>query len=109
MRPPADAETTKLRFGVLVCGLFAVAATAFATDIGPDAARHLRQQGAILPLADIVEALTAERPGRVLETELEHDDGRYVYEIELLGNDGHVYEFEIDAATGRQLDVERER
>lgn len=99
----------KLRFGLPFCGLLAFAAAAFATDIGPDAARRLRQQGAILPLADIVDGLTAERPGRVLETELERDDGRYVYEIELLGDDGHVYEFEIDAATGRRLEVERER
>jgi len=84
----------------------ACAAPAPAGDIGHEAARRLRHDGVILPLADIVSPLTARWPGRVLETELEHDDGRYVYEIELLGDDGKVYEFEIDAATGERLDFE---
>jgi len=89
------------------CVLAAASAVpAPAGDIGHEAARRLRRDGAILPLADIVSPLIARWPGRVLETELEDDDGRYVYEIELLGDDGKVYEFEIDAATGERLDFE---
>ena len=95
---------------VIVCGLLATAAAAFATDIGQDAARRLKREGKIVALGGIVEEITARWPGRVIETELERDDdGRYVYEIEVLGEDGHVYEFEYDAGTGRRLGFEKER
>ncbi len=94
----------------IACGLLGLgAAAAFAADIGQDTARRLRQEGKIVPLGDIVAEITQRWPGRVIETELERDDGRYVYEIELLGDDGHVYEFEYDAGTGRRLGFERER
>jgi len=95
---------------VIVCGLLATAAAAFATDIGQDAARRLKREGKIVALGGIVEEITARWPGRVIETELERDDdGRYVYEIEVLGEDGHVYEFEYDAGNGRRLGFEKER
>lgn len=94
----------------IVCGLLALGAAAFATDIGQDAARRLRLDGKIVALGDIVAEINARWPGRVIETELERDDdGRYIYEIELLGDDGHVYEFEYDAGNGRRLEFERER
>jgi len=96
-----------LLLGVLI-GFAAAAGGALATDIGHEAARRLRRDGVILPLGDIVGGITQQWPGRVLDTELEREHGRYVYEIELLGDDGHVYEFEIDAQSGRRLDVERE-
>lgn len=92
-----------------VCGLLALGAAAFATDIGQDAARRLKREGKIVALGDIVADITARWPGRVIESDLERDGGRYVYEIELLGDDGHVYEFEYDASTGQRLEFERER
>ncbi|MGE3771744.1 MAG: PepSY domain-containing protein [Gammaproteobacteria bacterium] len=94
----------------IVCGLLALGAAAFATDIGQDAARRLKREGKIVALGAIVAEINARWPGRVIETELERDDGgRYVYEIELLGDDGHVYEFEYDAGSGQRLGFERER
>ena len=93
---------------VLAAVLLAGAMTAVpADDIGHEAARRLRQAGLIVPLGDILADVTARHPGRVIETELERDDGRYVYEIELLGDDGRVYEFEFDAASGERLEFER--
>jgi uncharacterized membrane protein YkoI len=44
----------------------------------------------------------------VIELELERDDGRWIYELELVTPEGRLYEMEIDAATGTVLDVERE-
>jgi len=96
------------RPSVLAAVLLAGAMTAVpADDIGHEAARRLRQAGLIVPLGDILADVTARHPGRVIETELERDDGRYVYEIELLGDDGRVYEFEFDAASGERLEFER--
>ena len=63
--------------------------------------RRLVEQGEILPLQQILEHLGQEQVGRVLEVELERVHGRYIYEIELLGEDGRVLKYEIDAATGK--------
>jgi CheY-like chemotaxis protein len=65
-----------------------------------DRARRALEAGEILPLADILAAAEAARPGRVIELELERDDGRWVYELELVSPEGLLYEMEIDAATG---------
>jgi uncharacterized membrane protein YkoI len=50
----------------------------------------------------------ATRPGRVIEVELERDDGRWIYELELVSPEGRLYEMEIDAASGTVLEVEQE-
>ncbi len=66
--------------------------------------RRLMEQGEILPLQQILDYLGQEQVGRVLEVELERVHGRYIYEIELLGEDGRVLGYEIDAASGEIID-----
>lgn len=70
--------------------------------------RRLMQQGEILPLQQILDRIGEERTGRVLEVELEQEDGVFIYDIELLGEDGRVWEYEVDAASGDILKRERE-
>lgn len=72
-------------------------------------AQRLRQSGKILPLETIVQRAKAVHPGKLLDIELEHDDGRYVYELELLDERGVVWELEYDAATGTLLKQKREK
>lgn len=90
--------------------LAACLAAAPAAPAGDDraAAARLLEEGRILPLAAILEAARGHRPGHVLEVELEarEDDGRYVYEVELLDAGGIVWELYLDAATGRLLEIE---
>ena len=62
--------------------------------------RRLMEQGKILPLQQVLDHLGQQQAGRVLEVELEDVQGRYIYEIELLGEDGRVLGYEIDAASG---------
>lgn len=62
--------------------------------------------GQILPLAEILERAQARYPGRVIQIELDDDDGRMVYEVELVTTDGRLIELELDAASGDILDVE---
>ncbi|MBD1554042.1 PepSY domain-containing protein [Pseudomonas typographi] len=75
-----------------------------AHDLDQNQALKLRQQGAILPLEQLLAQALARYPGaRLLEAELERDDGRYIYEVELLTSQGVVRELELDAATGQLL------
>jgi uncharacterized membrane protein YkoI len=91
-------------------GVAAVLASALidavADDIGHEAARRLRKEGVILPLEEIVARASARWPGQVIETELEHEDGRYLYEIQLLGADARIREIKYDASTGEVIKFE---
>ena len=70
--------------------------------------RRLMEEGEILPLQQILDLLGREQTGRVLEVELEREHGRYIYKIELLGEDGRVLEHEIDAASGEIINRKSE-
>ncbi|WP_223422310.1 PepSY domain-containing protein [Tateyamaria pelophila] len=73
-----------------------------------DRAHRALEAGEILPLSQILAVAGTVRPGRVIEVELEREDGRWVYELELVTPEGVLYEMEIDAATATVLDLERE-
>jgi hypothetical protein len=68
-------------------------------------ARAAVQAGQVLPLPTFLERLQRSHPGQVLELELEHDDGRWIYEVKLLQADGQLLKLEVDAATGQVLQV----
>jgi uncharacterized membrane protein YkoI len=90
-----------------VCALLAPSAPqSAASDIDHVAARKLQESGEILPLEKITERARAEKPGRVLEAELEYKKGRYVYEVEILDERGQVWELKLDARTGNLIKVE---
>lgn len=72
-------------------------------DSEQDRARAAVQAGQVLPLKTVLERLERDHPGQVLEVELEHDDGRWVYEIKLLQPGGRLLKLELDAATGTVL------
>ena len=63
-------------------------------------ARQLHESGKILPLELILKQARQAYPGKVLEVELENEDGRIIYEVEILSESGIVMEVYIDAKTG---------
>lgn len=73
-----------------------------------DEVRSLQQRGAILPLQQILERARRYHEGRVLETELEQKGERYIYEIELVDDQGQVWELKFDAASGELLKEKQE-
>ncbi|MCR9149139.1 MAG: PepSY domain-containing protein [Rhodobacteraceae bacterium] len=85
-----------------------IAGPALADRDDHDRARRALEAGEVLPLSEILAAVEAAQPGRVIEVELERDDGRWVYELELVAPDGRILEIEIDAATADILDIDRE-
>jgi uncharacterized membrane protein YkoI len=92
----------------LILSLPLIAAPALADRDDHDRAHLALEAGEILPLGDILATAEASRPGRVIEIELDRDDGRWIYELELVSPEGFLYEMEIDAASGTILEVERE-
>ncbi|MEQ9258640.1 MAG: PepSY domain-containing protein [Roseovarius sp.] len=71
-----------------------------------DRAREALERGEVLPLSQILEI--AELEGRVIEVDFERDDGRWVYELELITPEGRLVEIEVDGATGAVLEREEE-
>jgi uncharacterized membrane protein YkoI len=84
-----------------------IAAPALADRADQDLARRALEAGEILPLSEILAAAGAARPGHVIEVELERENGRWIYDLEVLSPEGLLYELEIDAASGSVLEIER--
>lgn len=84
---------------LLVLALAMISTQALAED-DHERARRALARGEILPLTQILDVLAREAGGRVIEVEFDDDDGRYVYEVEVISRDGRLLELTIDAATG---------
>ncbi len=78
------------------------------SDDDQSRAIELLQQGEILPLEDILVISRQEIDGHILEVELEQERGEIIYEIEMLDQQGRVWELKIDATNGEILKRERE-
>jgi uncharacterized membrane protein YkoI len=78
-------------------------------DEDHETARRLRGEGTILPLQEILKRIGRLYHAQVLEVELDDEEGRYVYEIELLSPRGRVWKFKFDAHTGDMLESEKRR
>lgn len=81
---------------------------ALADDDDHERALAARERGEVRPLAEILPAVEARFGGRVIEVGFGRDDGRFVYEFELITPDGRLLEAEIDAMTGATIEVEME-
>lgn len=89
---------------LLVVVLMLLPAAPGTADGDHDRARRLRAAGEILPLEDILRRHREHAPeGRLLEVELDDDDGRLVYQVEVLGTDGALRRYEYDPRSGELL------
>lgn len=63
-------------------------------------ARAALEAGQIRPLSELLSEVERRYRGRVIEAELELDDGQWLYEIKILPPNGRLFTVELDAATG---------
>ncbi|MEH6387611.1 MULTISPECIES: PepSY domain-containing protein [Pseudomonas] len=89
---------------ILAASLTLGANLALAKDVGPDEALKLRDAGTIQSFEKLNEAALAKHPGAQIEdTELDEENGRYFYEVELRDEKGVQWDLELDAKTGEVL------
>jgi uncharacterized membrane protein YkoI len=105
----AAAHGCDMRLGRRLLTLLALAAASAPAAAQPrrerdhERARRALESGEIRPLSELLAEIEARYDGRVIETELERDDGRWIYEFSLLPPSGRLFELEVDAATGEVL------
>lgn len=95
-------------FPVMVAGISLGGLAQAGERIDQDEARRLVEQGQIMPLDRLLSEQADRLKGRMLDVHLERSHGRLVYEIEVLGTDGRVREFYMDAGSGELLKTEIE-
>ncbi|ARO23737.1 hypothetical protein CO659_25335 [Rhizobium sp. S9] len=66
------------------------------------------QEGQILPLAVLKAKVLARLPGELIDVSVDRHDGGIVYEFRILRSGGQVTEVEVDAASGRIVEIENE-
>jgi hypothetical protein len=80
-----------------------------ARDLNQDEALQLRKSGKLMSLDSLLQTVRQRYPdARLLEAELENEDGKLIYELEVLTDKGNVRELELDAGTGALLKDEEE-
>lgn len=65
--------------------------------------REAREKGEIRSLRWVMQQIQAAYPGRLLDAELRHKKGRYIYRIKLLQPGGYVSKLVVDAYTAEIL------
>lgn len=105
---PQALRAGRLLRRALVAGVlgFAVLSAVASDKDDHERARQAVQSGQVLPLPAVLERLQREVPGQVLEVELEHDRGRWIYEIKLLTPAGQLTKVKLDARTAEVLRVQ---
>ncbi|WP_051088382.1 PepSY domain-containing protein [Amphritea japonica] len=78
------------------------------SDISDKQVRAWVAEGRILPFEEIYARNKDRLSGHLLDLEIEQEDGRIVYEAELLDAKGDVWELYIDAVTGEVVKEEQD-
>lgn len=97
-----------LMAGLWLTGMVPVT-SAHADESDHEMARRALREGKVMPLRAVLDKVEKEFKGQVLEVELEHDDGRFIYEIKMLGDQGMLSKLKVDAATGQILKIKQKR
>ena len=94
--------------GLLVPLFLLTTGTASFPSEDHNAAKDLREAGEILSLEQIIEKAKKYTSGRILEAELEKERGQFIYEIEILDDEGVVWELKYNAKTGELIKTEKD-
>lgn len=97
----------KILSGAVTALSIAVTSTiVIASQKGDDSASLI--QDASLGVDQAMAIALADVPGNVIEAEIERENGKLIWEIEIVDQQNQVYELEIDANSGEILEKELE-
>ena len=85
---------------LLAAGITASGVARADDDDDHDRARAAVEAGEIRPLTQLLAEVEKRYVGQVVDTDLDREDGRWVYEFKLLPPSGRMFRVELDAATG---------
>lgn len=88
--------------------LLSFASSIAMADESIETVRKLTDAGKILPSEKIISAAKKIKPGDFLEIELEREKKYYVYEVEILDDEGQVWELKFNAKSGKLIELERD-
>ncbi|MBI5121503.1 MAG: PepSY domain-containing protein [Rhodospirillales bacterium] len=94
------------RFTLAAALILLAGPPSLADSIDQNAAREAVKKGDIRPLAEAIAKVEQDYQSRVLDAELEHEGGIYVYEIKAINKDGWRRKLYLDAKT---LDILKEK
>ena len=92
----------------LAISLLIMLFSSFSSFARHDLADKLESEGQIMTLEEIIGIANKDQQGRILEAELETRKGEYIYQIDLLDNDGVIWELEYNASTGQLITKQRD-
>src|SRR3569623_1623464 len=69
---------------------------------------HLNALGPVVSLEDIIVKAKERQPGRKIEAEVDDHHGKGIYEIDILDDQGRVWELKYDGKTGEFLGRSKE-
>ena len=99
-------NTTTVFTGITV--LFVSAGLAIGHDGKDKDNESVQASSAKVTMEQAIQTAKTKFPGRVVEAELESEDGALVYEVEIVSASGETQEIEIDAQSGKILGSESE-
>lgn len=99
-------NTTTILTGITV--LFISAGLAMGHDGEDKDKESFQTMSAKVTMEEAIQTAKTKFPGRVMEAELESEDGALVYEVEIVSASGETQEIEIDAQSGKVLSNESE-
>lgn len=70
--------------------------------------RDAVKRGEVISFLEVQNIVEKAYPGTLIEVELEYEDDRLSYEVEVITTDGRLLEIRLNAADGRILGVEDE-
>ena len=89
---------------IAAAALSVAAGLAQARDLGPGEALKLRDAGTVQSFEKLNATALAQHPGgKIEETELEEEYGRYIYQLEVRDAQGVQWDIELDASNGQIL------
>ncbi|NOZ52266.1 MAG: peptidase [Gammaproteobacteria bacterium] len=85
-----------------------ITTNAWAGKYDHDDARRLRDAGDIVSLESIIDAAKTHRQGRIIEVELETKRDKIIYEVEIVDEQGIVWELKFNAQNGQLLEHKKD-